>query len=185
LDRIKQKNRRTWITTGLLLAVAVVGLAVIDISPGGAQPSAAEDAAVARVGNDLGTSVLPALIKMASALVVVVICIYGGIYLLKRLMAGKTRRRRGRLLEVVETTYVAPKKTVSLVRVADKAVLVGVTDSQISMLTELDADQTAALAAEPAEAETAEIPFGKMLHSAADHLKRFGWGKKETALETR
>ena len=170
----------------MLLATAVIGLAVIDINPGGAQPSADDDATVTRVGNDLGTSVLPALIKMASALVVVIICIYGGIYLLKRFTSGKTRRRGGRLLEVIETTYVAPKKTVSLVRVADKAVLVGVTESQISMLTELDADQTAAIATEPPEeAEATEVPFGKLLGTAADQLKRFGWGKKDTALETR
>jgi flagellar biogenesis protein FliO len=60
------------------------------------------------------------LIKMLVALGVVVVCIYVGIFLLKKLVAKRHFGRSGNaLLEVIETAYIDPKKSLSLVRVAD------------------------------------------------------------------
>jgi flagellar biogenesis protein FliO len=86
-------------------------------------------------------------------------------------------------MEVLATTCVAPKKTVSLIRVADKAVLVGMTDSQMSLLTELDRDQTAEImAAQSEEKETDR--FAQLLRSVSHRIRKVSVKKSRTALET-
>lgn len=178
-------QRRTFITTALILAVAVAGLMLIDVGNTDAVGQSAAKS-VKPASENTGETVNPALTgmddgmmaamgKMAAALVVVVIAIYGAVWGLKRLNGGRRRGRNGRqLLEVVETAYLAPKKSVALVRVADKAVVVGVTDGQMSVLTELDSDQAAlALADQPNPDNEADRGFDRMFASAANRLRRF------------
>ena len=82
------------------------------------------------------------LFKLLLALVVVVGGIYGFLIVLRRMMGSKFSANRGnRLLETIETTYIAQKKSVSLIRYGDKAVLVGVADNSISVLAELSKDE--------------------------------------------
>lgn len=120
---------------------------------------------------------------MLSALVIVIACIYLGIYLLKKLMGRKYGGySKDNLLQVIETTYVGPKKTVSLVRVADKAVLIGVTDNTISVLTELDEAKTAEIMPAVAAEESRE-PFSRFLTSASVRLKEFRLKKSGVALD--
>jgi flagellar protein FliO/FliZ len=130
---------------------------------------------------DDGTGLLSALVKMISALVVVVVCIYGGMWLLGRISGrGKYGGGSNRNLEVIETTYVGPKKTVSLVRVGERAVLVGVTDSQVNVLTELDEDETAKVVSRPAE-QAARKSFKPLLTAAFGRLKEISPQHKEAA----
>lgn len=178
-------RRRTFITTALILAVALAGLMLIDVGQTDAvgQSAAqlispdsmgeAETASPALTGMDDG--MVAAMGKMAAALVVVILAIYGAVWGLRRLNGGRRRGRDGqRLLEVVETAYLAPKKTVALVRVADKAIVVGVTEGQMSVLTELDSDQTAlALSDQPGPESEAIKGFDTMFTTAANRLRRF------------
>ncbi len=116
------------------------------------------------------------LIKMLVALAVVIVCIYVGIFLLKKLMARSHIGHGGNsLLEVIETAYIDPKKSLSLVRVADKSVLIGVTDNQISVLTELDPQHTMS-AVQQSSQQKSEDGFMSMLRSASDKLR--GQGSK-------
>lgn len=88
-------------------------------------------------------SVMPSLLKLFSAMVLVIGLIYGVLYLFKKMMGNKySGNGRGKVLEVLETTYLGPKKTVSLIRFADKAVLVGSTDGSMTALGELDEAKT-------------------------------------------
>ena len=121
-------------------------------------------------------------IKMISALVVVVVCIYLGIFLLKKAM-GRHHGINGKnnVLQVLETTYVGPKKTVSLIRVADRSVLVGVTDNQISVLTELDADETAAITSEKVVSENEG--FNLIFKSAVERIKKLSPKRDRAVLE--
>lgn len=176
------------IVVSIILAAAIGGLVAIDFN----QVDAGQDGTVGAITGaeaDGATAEFPmsapvgAVIKMVSALVVVVICIYGGIYLLKRMMYGNNRQRsRAALLEVIETTHVGPKKTLSLVRVADRSVLVGVTENQISVLTELDADETAVILAREPEVEE-NSGFGHVFGVAAEKLRRLSLSKNPTAQE--
>ena len=165
----------------VLLLAAFIGLASINIDQAAAergqapvQPpvaaSATEEAGAESF--DVGVPV-GSIVKMVSALVIVVFCIYVGLLLLKRLTNSRYRGKgRDDLLEVIHTAYVGPKKMVSLVRVADRSVLVGITDQNISMLTELDAEETAEVLTQEPRDESA-VNFSGVLRSAGDKIRRF------------
>jgi len=131
------------------------------------------------------SSTMPSLIKLVSALIVVIICIYLGIFLLKKLMGKKySGNSRKNFLEVLETTYIAPKKSVTLLRVADKAVLIGMSESHIAVLTELDDAKTKEILV-TMKAEEEATPFKNMLKSATQKWKKVGLRKDDkTVLET-
>ena len=172
--------------------MAVVGLLIINPDSGQSERLASsgnlDQTSVKGEQNDQAkltytNTVLPSLLKMGAALVLVIACIYAGLYALKRLMNGRrSGDPRSGALEVLETTFVAPKKTVSLVRVADKSVLIGVSDSRISVLTELDATQTAEIIAAQTIRKESDS-FKKLLTAASDRVKRIGLGRTRAALE--
>lgn len=115
-------------------------------------------------------SALPAIGKMIGALVVVLLLMYATFQILKRVSGGKMVGAKGkRSLEVIEATHLAPKKSVALVRVGDRAVMVGVTDHQITLLSELSSEETEKLI-EKRQAESAQQPFADLFQSA---YKRF------------
>ena len=171
MARNKPDTRRL-LTLGIILAIAFSGLILVvsqhDVSAGQTTAAGiAQSAPVTESTSEAGTfeSAYGSIFKMIAALVLVIACIYGALYLLGRLMGKRGgKAAAGRNLEVLESTYVGPKKSVSLLRVGDRSVLVGVTDTGISMLTELSEQETASLLA--AQDAPAEDPFGKFLKSA-------------------
>lgn len=115
---------------------------------------------------------LPFLAKMASALILVVLGIYVALYLLKRIMGGRhSGNGRNDLIELLQTVHISPKKTVSLIRVADRSVLIGVAEGQISPLAELDASETAAILEREVHIETKDS-FSRMLDSALNKIRQ-------------
>ncbi len=181
-------NRRNVIGVAVILAIAVIGLLMLGNNPASAvrlNSGSTTDTLLAQspeaTPEFVGTA-MPSMLRMISALVIVIACIYGGLWLLKRSMNRGLARGGGRILEVLETTAVAPKKTISLVRVADKAVLVGVTDNGITMLTELSPEKTAEITAAQA-APAADDGFSRALAAATGKLRELGLKRKQTALE--
>jgi flagellar biosynthetic protein FliO len=128
--------------------------------------------------------VVGAMVKMISALALVIALVYGALYMLRRLMGRRLKGSGGNgSLEVLETTYVGQHKAISLVRVGQRSVLVGVTESQITTLTELDVEETEEIlgtATQPAKAQR----FSGALSGAVERLKTIGLRKKQAALET-
>jgi flagellar biosynthetic protein FliO len=173
-----------------VLSIAMTGLVLVTVGRGSeshglyaSMQNAPADSTASRsidglVGQGAATM---SILKMLAALAVVIALIYLAIYLLKKFMGrGRVGGGKARVLEILETAYIDPKKSLSLVRVADKSVLIGVTDNQISMLTELDAQKTLALfAAEQANGE--EGGFAGMLRSAAGKLKGLGGTSNPTS----
>lgn len=127
------------------------------------------------------------LIKLLLALVAVVGGIYGFLIVLRRMMGSKFSANKGnRLLETIETTYIAQKKSVSLIRYGEKAVLVGVAENSISVLAELSSDETKKIIAD-CSAGKREAGFQSVLAGARDKLRSFDmkklgmpWVPKET-----
>lgn len=177
-------------TTAVIIAVAVIGLFLLSSDGGRAGQAAAvapsadnpypDDAA----GQLLTDSALPALAKMVGALLVVIVCIYLGIYLLKRTIGARYSNSRGtNALEIIETAGLGQRKSVSLVRVGDRSVLVGISEDRMTLLSELDAADTAAiLATAPEEVETDS--FSKMLNAATSGVRRLASKNRRAALET-
>ncbi len=163
-------------TVALVLVVALSGLVMLTVGDASADNSSLAALQQKADNGEATISAQPvspygALVKMIAALVVVIASIYGGLYLLNRQMKRRQfGRTGGRSLDVLETAFVGPKKTVSLVRVADRAVLIGVTDNQISVLTELSEPETARILAE--QPQPRQETFGSLLNSAVDRVKK-------------
>jgi len=176
-------KRRNVVGVTIILVLAFAGLIMINADPAGADRLVGDNAQAAATAEspEFVGAALPSLMRMISALVIVIACIYGGIWLLRKGM-NRTGGTVGRTLEVLETTGVAPKKTVSLIRVADKAVLIGVTESGISLLTELTPEETAEIV-QAQQPTASESGFGTLLATASGKLREIGLRRKQTAVE--
>ena len=131
MEKTLKIKRRRQLSVIIIVIVALVGVLTINTDRATAvRADETATEAVAPAGNtstpasEEGTgfysSAMPSLFKLISALIVVVVCIYVGVFLLKRLMGKKySGNSSNSVLEVLETTYVAPKKSVSLLRVAE------------------------------------------------------------------
>lgn len=86
---------------------------------------------------------LPLLLRMFLALGIVLGLIFGSVWLarrvgpLRRMVGG---RGAGFPLEVVGQTHLAPRRSVYAVRAAGRTLLLGVTPTQVSLLTEVPDD---------------------------------------------
>ncbi|SYZ74264.1 exported hypothetical protein [Candidatus Zixiibacteriota bacterium] len=189
-------KKKSLILGFLLMAVLAVLLVTTQLSgikttaPGGDAALYAADSAVASQTStvtDSGVvekeSMLWPLVKLVGALTLVVGCIYGFLYLLKRMMGAKlSSNREHRLLEVLETTYISQKKSVALIRVAERSVLVGITEENITPLTELDKDETTQMLGDLAP-EKRPVGFKSLLREARGKFSSFNARKiKSTEL---
>lgn len=175
----------------VVVAAALTGLVMMNLSGVDASPNEVNSGLSNLMKTQItdGTqeevvtpSSMPSMFKMLGALIVVIVCIYVGLFLLKKSMGKRYGGLKGGALEVLETTHIAPKKSVTLVRVADRAVLVGVTESQITVLTELGSEETAELMQNVAtEQETAG--FKQMFEAATQRVKTFTTKGSPAALE--
>jgi len=181
-------RRKTTLSTAIIIALALAGLVVVNVGQGDAAVQMVKGTSQSTVEEGpeapFDGSAYGALARMVAALAVVIACIYVGVYLLKKLGKGKLGRKSGGdLLEVIETTHLGPKRMISLVRVADKAVLVGVGESQMTLLTELDPDQTAvALSSPPKDAApTGPLSFDRLIAKAMAPWRRRPADRQEAA----
>ncbi len=128
------------------------------------------------------------LLKLVAALVVVVVAIYGFLYVLKRMMGPRfSGNRKSRVIDVMETVYIAQKRSISLVRFHDRAILVGVSDNNIQPLAQLDSEETAKVLAAYNEAKPAP-GFKNILGDAREKLKAWnmtGVRLKDTARDAK
>lgn len=172
-------KKQKFLVMGIII-IALLGVLVIntdrvsaerDVLNGSASQETAVEQSVTKAENSLGEGALPSILKLLSAMVLVVAAIYGALFILKKMMGKKyTGNGSGRVLEVLETTYLGPKKTVSLIRVADKSVLIGSTEDNISVLTELDEDNTSKILDSLVKEET-ESPFVNIFKTTIGKLK--------------
>jgi flagellar biosynthetic protein FliO len=102
---------------------------------------------------------------------IVVIGIYGFLYVLRKMMGSKfSGNRKSRMIDVMETAYIAQKRSVSLIRFHDRSILVGVSDNSIQPLAELSAEETSKILAEYAEEKPAP-GFRNILGDAKEKFK--------------
>ena len=135
-----------------------------------------------------GTSSYSAVLKMISALVIVIACIYFSMIFIRKGLGKKfSSNRESNILEVLETTYLSPKKTVSLLRVAGKSVLIGITETQISVLAELGEEETAKLTATvaPQLVSGESGNFKNIMEKIFDGIKKSSFGRRQVTAESR
>jgi len=126
--------RSVWPVAGLL-ALGLIAFAVVcQAEPPAASPLP-ENA-----------SLLSAIAKVVGALLVVVGLMLVLLYAIKRLGLGQGRGGGGTAIAVLETRMLAPRKYISIVRVADRCLALGVTEQTISLLADLGEEGKAAFA---------------------------------------
>ncbi len=186
-----KQRRRSHLIVAAVLTVALIGLLAINTDRVSAERSATaptQEAVGQTAKADNPTfmsSAMPSVMKMVSALAVVIICIYAGIFLLKKLMGRKyTGGGKSDALEVLESSYIAPKKTVTLLRVGEKSVLVGVSENQMSVLTELDREETSEILSQCRVEQEEPATFKSVLTTASGKIRELGLKRhKNAALE--
>lgn len=82
---------------------------------------------------------IPSLIKMISALLLVLGLILAAAFVAKRVLRGRLGQWKSTpLMKVLSTTYLGPKKEISLIEIGQEYLVIGVTPNNISLLTRLD-----------------------------------------------
>ncbi len=144
------------------------------------QESTGEAKAAPSFGRKGDDSLMMPMLKLVGALLLVVVAIYGFLFVLKKMM-GQGGGNGGKLIEVLESSALGPKKSVALVRYSDKAVLVGIADNAISVLAELDSAETQKIMQESQPGRT-PAGFKGVLDSARGRLDTLGLNKFKAAI---
>lgn len=120
----------------LTLSVCILSL-YLWTTPSYAQWSGNADttSALGTMGSD---ALWSSLGRLGIALVVVVVLIWGTLWIAKRMMSGRFSGKLESPMRIVERLHLAPKRTVDVVSIGDRILVLGVTESSISMLTELN-----------------------------------------------
>ena len=96
-------------------------------------------------------STMSMVVRMVLSLAVVLLLIWGAVHILQRLSGTKQKAGTTSHIQVLDRAYLAPKKAVYVIQIGTRSLAVGVTDNQITPLTELDAEETQAAYTQSAE----------------------------------
>lgn len=141
--------KRIWVGVFAIVMVCLMGLVMMTTPPPDADASisaatiqSAEQTVSAESPNSFAGEAGSSIVRMMAALAIVLACIYGSVFLVKRFGPNRAGRSGGkRMLEMMDSISVGPKKMIAIVRVGERAVVVGITDNQMTSLTELDKDE--------------------------------------------
>lgn len=111
-------------------------------------------------------------VKVIGSVLLLIGVLYAGMYAM-RTLSGRTGMSGSYsgAISVLHKTHIAPKKAIYVLKVGEKAMVVGVTDSQISHLSDLSDEELGSL-------QVTEKPKGR---SFKQHLLGFALGGKERA----
>jgi flagellar biogenesis protein FliO len=113
-------------------------------------------------------------VKVVGSVLLLIGILYGGMYAM-RVLSGRTGRGgfSCEAISVLHKTHIAPKKAIYVLKVGEKAMVVGVTDSQINHLSDLSEEELGSL-----KAPEKPGPKGR---SFKQHLMGLALGGKERA----
>ncbi|MEW5701264.1 MAG: flagellar biosynthetic protein FliO [Candidatus Zixiibacteriota bacterium] len=123
-----RRRNRILLPTGVMLAVcARIAQAQSDSAGNGSMP-------LPGVGQ---SDLWPSVARLFGSLVLVLLLAWGALWLLRRTLKGRWTGLGSNSIKVVERVYLAPRKSVEVVLIGRRILVLGVTDHQIGMLTEL------------------------------------------------
>ncbi len=112
-----------------------------------------------------------AAVKMIGVLAIILAALIGGVWLMKRYLPGAARRVGGLSTETIELLgafSLSPKRQLTLIKVAGRVLLLGVTDQSINLITEID---------DPEELARLEEGDRASQVSFAGLIRKFGQGR--------
>ena len=118
------------------------------------------------------TSLIGLLFRVGLSLGFIVLLIWGAVWVMRRFSDVKPGSAGGgELVEILGRSYIAPKKAVYVLRVGDRALAVGVTESTITPLTDLDLADTLSACAENLSARQ-NMPLSDLLGGLKSRLSK-------------
>ena len=108
--------------------------------------------------------------KIVGGLILVVGIMFLLVIWLKKMGLTKGALHQGKLIKLIDSKMIAPKKYVAVVQVGSDLLALGVSDQQISMLHHLDA-QDKILDRAARNSKKTDIPFSGILSKATGNIK--------------
>jgi flagellar biosynthetic protein FliO len=96
-------------------------------------PVWAEEKPAPGLSGDIG----PTLLQLAGALLLIIVIIYLSVWLMKKYSGGKIAGGSG-LISIVERRHLAPKQVLYLIKVGEKHLLIGASDSGLQKLSDIE-----------------------------------------------
>ena len=162
---------RTRSCNPLLYIVAIIAV-LMAAHPAAAQWTTSADTVTA-LGGLASESLWSSLGRLALALVVVIVLIWGTLWIAKRVMSGRLTGKRESPVRVLERAHLAPKRSIDVVSVGNRVLVLGVTEHSIALLTELapgDLATTDSFADALRQKQSGERRHGDLLSQARKRL---------------
>lgn len=105
--------------------------------------SAGSSATVLPAGDGLPDTI-GLVTRMGLSLLVVIFLIWGAVQLLKKFSPGGPISSGDTHIRVLDRAYIAPKKSIYVVQIGNKALALGISDQHMTTLTDLDLEDTLA-----------------------------------------
>ncbi len=154
--------KRAFIFIGPLLLMAMVVLSSAG-SLSGEEAEESPEVAAGLAGK--GTTDISSLaVRVGMTLGVILLLIVGGIYFM-RMVSGRSNFQSVSRMKVLDRCFLAPKRALYTVRLGERVVVVGVTDTNITPVTEFSPDEGEALFPERPEVRSEGAPFADTLRS--------------------
>lgn len=106
-------------------------------------------------------SLWPSLGRLALTLVLVIGLIWGTMWLARKFMKGRWAGRQDAAVRIIDRVHLAPKKSIDIVAIGGRVLVLGVTDTTVGLLTELQPGDLPGLAAEPGLPKPLETSAGQ------------------------
>ena len=84
----------------------------------------------------MGESLFPMITKLAVGLGLVIFLVWGSVWLLRKSALGQKFGASGNTIQVLERSFLGPKKSIYLVEIGGRVLALGVTEENIALLTE-------------------------------------------------
>jgi len=177
--------KRAW-TKQFILAAALTGAMPPFAAAQLLNATTSPDSLPAFTGAGL-ESLWPSLAQLAGALVFVLALIWGTTWLARRLMKGRFGGGAEDHMRVLERLHLAPKKSVEIVAVGKRVLVLGVTENQIGLLTELESGDLSQPGTQPTLSGSTRQTAGRqraLMNEARHKLNELFRSARPTDVET-
>lgn len=118
---------------------------------------------------DFGSEIGPTLLQLAGALLLIIIIIYASVWLMKRYTVGKSPTG-GELIKIIDRRHLTPKQALYVVKVGEKHILVGATESGMNKLCDVEMAPPPNTLGPLSKTAPTGSKFSQFLHQAKESL---------------
>ena len=118
---------------------------------------------VALNAEPVGESYFGIMAKLGLGLGLVILLVWGAVWLLRQSSLGRQFGSMDGAIRVVERAFLGPKKAIYLVEIGDRILALGVSEENIALLAEWPAGELALATSEPRSSRAFTSPFKTLL----------------------